>query len=124
MVTKIDASAANACFLPLLRMCEQRSVVIVYAGLAKDMEALLHAHKATIGRNVRVFRTLFEALEWTESELLFTVTRGRSGRDAGGWADVSRGGAPNSAHRGSIEDILRNTLELTEPESGMENIRR
>ncbi|CAM9261753.1 unnamed protein product [Choristocarpus tenellus] len=84
MVTKIDASAANACFFPLQRMCESRGIGIVYSGLAPEMEDLLRAHRATVARNVQVFSTLYEALEWAETQLLKAVTGQRHGSNGVG----------------------------------------
>jgi len=65
----IDASAARNCFMPLKKLAESFNFNVAYANCKAKIEFLLKAHDA-IGENIKIFSTVYEALDYCEVQLL------------------------------------------------------
>jgi len=69
-LTAIDASAARNCFMPLKKMAEMFAFKLVYAACKPKVAFLLKAHDALGGTQIKMFGTVYAALDYCEVALL------------------------------------------------------
>jgi SulP family sulfate permease len=120
LITRIDASAARTCFLPLQRIADQYSVCVVYARLGEEGENLLRVHGALDGEHIALFADVHAALNWCETTLIRAATRGNHEEV---WQFSRMAARPSFIeYTGglTIAGVLRQILDL--PESSSHNI--